>query len=48
MIIEKKGIWCVFMIKKLLSIFKKRKIYIKELRPDMTQCRIIMVDKKVK
>jgi len=37
-----------YMIKKLFSIFKKNNIYIKELRPDMTQCRIIMVDKKVK
>lgn len=26
----------------------KNKLYIKELRPDMTQCRIILIDKKEK
>ena len=36
------------IIKKFLSSLKKNNIYIKELRPDMTQCRIIMVDKKIK
>ena len=27
---------------------ENNKIYIKELRPDMTQCRIIVIDKKEK
>ncbi len=38
------------MFQKLFSIFrrKRKKIFIKELRPDMTQCRLILVDKKVK
>lgn len=36
------------MLKNLLKRKKKKKIFIKELRPDMTQCRIIMIDKKGK
>ena len=35
-------------MKKEKSKKKKNKIYIKELRPDMTQCRIIVIDKKEK
>lgn len=36
------------MFKKLFKRRKKNKLYIKELRPDMTQCRIILIDKKGK
>lgn len=35
-------------MKKEKSKKKENKIYIKELRPDMTQCRIIVIDKKEK
>ncbi len=35
------------MFKNILKKRKKR-IYIKELRPDMTQCRIILIEKKGK
>ena len=34
------------MLKKMSKKRKRQKIYIKELRPDMTQCRIILIDKK--
>lgn len=36
------------MLKKILKRRKKKEIYIKEVRPDMTQCRIILIDKKGK
>ena len=35
------------MLKKIFKKHKK-KLFIKELRPDMTQCRIILIDKKGK
>ncbi len=38
------------MIKKIVNYFfrkeKKQKIYIKEVKPEMTQCRIIQIDKR--
>lgn len=39
---------------KIKSLFKKENkkikelIYLKELKPEMTQCRIVQVDKKIK
>lgn len=37
---------------KLKSIFKKKNIkeliYLKELKPEMTQCRVVQVDNKIK
>ncbi len=36
------------MLKKVFKRRKKKEIYIKEVRPDMTQCRIILIDKKGK
>ncbi len=39
-------------IKSLLKPMNKKniksKIYLKELKPEMTQCRIVQVDKKIK
>lgn len=37
----------------IIKIFKKKNnikdlIYLKELKPEMTQCRIVQVDKKIK
>lgn len=37
------------MLKKILRLMKKKKcnkIYIKEVRPEMTQCRIIQIEKR--